>query len=77
MAQDPTVVAVNAGTPMILLPLNNEKSPAVNLLTSGSQRNMLQTMTAGLAKNGAKPVLGSFSTLCNEVLTKISHDLSF
>ncbi|WP_291291135.1 1-deoxy-D-xylulose-5-phosphate synthase [Enterococcus sp.] len=76
MAQDPTVVAVNAGTPMVLFTPEQRKIAGKQFVDVGIAEEHAATMTAGLAKNGAKPVWAVFSTFMQRSFDQISHDLS-
>ncbi|MCC4043673.1 1-deoxy-D-xylulose-5-phosphate synthase [Enterococcus gallinarum] len=76
MAQDPTVIAVNAGTPMILFTPEQRKIAGSQFVDVGIAEEHAATMTAGLAKNGAKPVWAVFSTFMQRSFDQISHDLS-
>ena len=76
MAQDPTVVAVNAGTPMILFTPEQRKIAGSQFVDVGIAEEHAATMTAGLAKNGAKPVWAVFPTFMQRNFDQISHDLS-
>jgi 1-deoxy-D-xylulose-5-phosphate synthase len=76
MAQDPTVVAVNAGTPMVLFTPEQRKIAGKQFIDVGIAEEHAATMTAGLAKNGAKPVWAVFSTFMQRSFDQISHDLS-
>lgn len=76
MAQDPTVVAVNAGTPMILFTPEQRKIAGSQFVDVGIAEEHAATMTAGLAKNGANPVWAVFSTFMQRSFDQISHDLS-
>ncbi|MFD2390493.1 1-deoxy-D-xylulose-5-phosphate synthase [Enterococcus gallinarum] len=76
MAQDPTVIAVNAGTPMILFTPEQRKIAGSQFVDVGIAEEHATTMTAGLAKNGAKPVWAVFSTFMQRSFDQISHDLS-
>lgn len=62
MAQDPTVVAVNAGTPMILFTPEQRKIAGSQFVDVGIAEEHAATMTAGLAK-WSKTRLGSFFNL--------------
>ncbi|MFV0558753.1 MAG: 1-deoxy-D-xylulose-5-phosphate synthase [Enterococcus sp.] len=76
MAQDPTVVALSAGTPMTLF--NDEQKQIVGkqFVDVGIAEEQAATMTAGLAKNGAKPVWSVFSTFMQRSYDQLSHDLA-
>lgn len=76
MAADPTVVAVNAGTPMLLFNQAQREQAGTQFVDVGIAEEHAVTMTAGLAKNGAKPVWAVFSTFMQRTYDQISHDLS-
>lgn len=76
MAQDPTVIAVNAGTPMILFTPEQRKIAGRQFVDVGIAEEHAATMTAGLAKNGAKPVWAVSSTFMQRSFDQISHDMS-
>ncbi|WP_071131250.1 1-deoxy-D-xylulose-5-phosphate synthase [Enterococcus timonensis] len=76
MAQDPKVVAVNAGTPMILFTEEQRVQAGKQFVDVGIAEEQAATMTAGLAKNGAKPVWAVFSTFMQRSYDQISHDLA-
>ena len=76
MASDPTVVALNAGTPMVLFTPEQRKVAGKQFVDVGIAEEHAATMTAGLAKNGAKPVWAVFSTFMQRSYDQISHDLA-
>ncbi|MGM0123980.1 1-deoxy-D-xylulose-5-phosphate synthase [Enterococcus sp. AZ194] len=76
MAQDPTVVAVNAGVPMLLFNEEQRKQAGQQFVDVGIAEEQAATMLAGLAKNGAKPVWAVFSTFMQRSYDQISHDLA-
>jgi 1-deoxy-D-xylulose-5-phosphate synthase len=76
MAADPRVVAINAGTPMILFNGEQRKIAGKQFVDVGIAEEHAATMTAGLAKNGAKPVWAVNSTFMQRSFDQISHDLS-
>jgi 1-deoxy-D-xylulose-5-phosphate synthase len=76
MAADPKVVAVNAGTPMVLFNAEQRKKVGKQFVDVGIAEEQAATMTAGLAKNGAKPVWAVFSTFMQRSYDQISHDLA-
>lgn len=76
MEKDPTVVEVTAGTPMILLtPEQRAKFPK-QFVDVGIAEQEAVTMTAGLAKGGAKPVFTVYSTFLQRAYDQVSHDLA-
>jgi 1-deoxy-D-xylulose-5-phosphate synthase len=76
MAADPKVVAVNAGTPMVLFNSEQRKKVGKQFVDVGIAEEQAATMTAGLAKNGAKPVWAVISTFMQRSYDQISHDLA-
>lgn len=76
MAADPTVVAINAGTPMVLFNAEQRKQAGKQFVDVGIAEEQAASMTAGLAKNGAKPVWAVTSTFMQRSYDQISHDLA-
>ncbi|MHC5373206.1 1-deoxy-D-xylulose-5-phosphate synthase [Enterococcus sp. LJL120] len=76
MAADPTVVAINAGTPMLLFNQAQRLQAGKQFVDVGIAEEQAATMTAGLAKNGAKPVWAVYSTFMQRSFDQISHDLA-
>ncbi|WP_368741767.1 1-deoxy-D-xylulose-5-phosphate synthase [Enterococcus casseliflavus] len=76
MATDPTVVAVNAGTPMLLFSPEQREKAGKQFVDVGIAEEHAASMVAGLAKNGAKPVWAVFSTFMQRSFDQISHDLA-
>jgi 1-deoxy-D-xylulose-5-phosphate synthase len=76
MAADPTVVAINAGTPMVLFNAEQRKKAGKQFVDVGIAEEQAASMTAGLAKNGAKPVWAVTSTFMQRSYDQISHDLA-
>ncbi|MCJ0522149.1 1-deoxy-D-xylulose-5-phosphate synthase [Enterococcus cecorum] len=76
MQKDKTVVAVNAGTPMMLFNPEQRKQLGKQFIDVGIAEQQAATMTAGLAKNGAKPVWVVNSTFMQRSYDQISHDLA-
>ncbi|CAI3318321.1 1-deoxy-D-xylulose-5-phosphate synthase [Enterococcus cecorum] len=76
MQKDKTVVAVNAGTPMMLFNLEQRKQLGKQFIDVGIAEQQAATMTAGLAKNGAKPVWVVNSTFMQRSYDQVSHDLA-
>lgn len=75
MQKDKTVVAVNAGTPMMLFNPEQRKQLGKQFIDVGIAEQQAATMTAGLAKNGTKPVWAVYSTFMQRSYDQISHDL--
>ena len=69
MATDPKVVAVNAGTPMLLFSRTTRKSRQT-ICRCGYCRRACGIDGCWVSKNGAKPVWAVFLPLCNVVLIK-------
>ena len=76
MQKDKTVVAVNAGTPMMLFNPEQRKQLGKQFIDVGIAEQQAATMTAGLAKNGAKPVWVVNSTFMQRSYDQVSHDLA-
>lgn len=76
MQKNKTVVAVNAGTPMMLFNPEQRKQLGEQFIDVGIAEQQAATMTAGLAKNGAKPVWAVYSTFMQRSYDQISHDLA-
>ncbi len=76
MASDPKVVAVNAGTPMLLFSPEQREKAGKQFVDVGIAEEHAVSMVAGLAKNGAKPVWAVFSTFMQRSFDQISHDLA-
>ncbi|PQF24985.1 1-deoxy-D-xylulose-5-phosphate synthase [Enterococcus mundtii] len=76
MQEDPTVVAVNAGTPMILFSPEQRQQVGAQFVDVGIAEEHAATMTAGLAKGGVKPVWAVHSPFLQRSYDQISHDLA-
>lgn len=76
MQKDKTVVAVNAGTPMMLFNPEQRKQLGKQFIDVGIAEQQAATMIAGLAKNGAKPVWAVYSTFMQRSYDQVSHDLA-
>lgn len=76
MATDPKVVAVNAGTPMLLFSPEQREKAGKQFVDVGIAEEHAVSMVAGLAKNGAKPVWAVFSTFMQRSFDQIYHDLA-
>lgn len=76
MQKDKTVVAVNAGTPMMLFNPEQRQQLGKQFIDVGIAEQQAATMTAGLAKNGAKPVWVVNSTFMQRSYDQVSHDLA-
>lgn len=76
MQKDKTVVAVNAGTPMMLFNPEQRKQLGKQFIDVGIAEQQAATMTAGLAKNGAKPVWVVNSTFMQRSYDQVSHGLA-
>lgn len=76
MQQDQRVVAVNAGTPMMIFNPEQRKQLGKQFVDVGIAEQQAATMTAGLAKNGAKPVWLVNATFMQRSYDQVSHDLA-
>jgi 1-deoxy-D-xylulose-5-phosphate synthase len=76
MKADSLVVAVNAGTPMTLFSPEERALVGKQFIDVGIAEEHAASMTAGLAKNGAKPIWAVISTFMQRSFDQISHDLA-
>ncbi|MEE5988741.1 1-deoxy-D-xylulose-5-phosphate synthase [Ligilactobacillus equi] len=76
IAKDPTVVVVNAGTPMFIFNQEQRKQAGKQFVDVGIAEEEAATMTAGLAKNGAKPIWVVASTFMQRAYDQLSHDIA-
>jgi 1-deoxy-D-xylulose-5-phosphate synthase len=76
MAQDPKVVALNAGAPMLLFTPAQRRQAGAQFVDVGIAEQQAATMTTGLARNGAKPVWAVLSSFMQRSFDQISHDLA-
>ena len=74
--KDPTVVTLTAGTPMFLLNQDQRKEAGNQFIDVGIAEEQAATMSAGLAKNGAKPVWAVASTFMQRTYDQWSHDIA-
>lgn len=77
MAKDPTVVALTAGVPGIagFSPANRARAGKQFIDVGIAEEHMI-AMAAGLAKNGAKPVVVDAGTFLQRTYDQLSQDLS-
>ncbi|SCW30012.1 1-deoxy-D-xylulose-5-phosphate synthase [Streptococcus equinus] len=73
---DPTVVAVNAGTPMFMLNQDQRKEAGKQFVDVGIAEEEAATMSAGLAKNGAKPIWYVAAPFMQRTYDQWSHDIA-
>ncbi len=76
MASDPKVVAINAGTPMVVFNQEQRRKVGKQFVDVGIAEQHAASMTAGLAKNGVKPIWAVTSTFMQRSYDQISHDLA-
>lgn len=76
MAKDPTVIVVNAGTPMFLFNQEQRKQAGKQFVDVGIAEEQAATMSTGLAKNGVKPVWSVASTFMKRTYDQWSHDIA-
>ncbi|WP_165209701.1 1-deoxy-D-xylulose-5-phosphate synthase [Streptococcus tangpeifui] len=74
--KDPRVIAVNAGTPMVLFNQEQRKEAGQQFVDVGIAEEEAATMSTGLAKNGAKPVWYVSSTFMQRTYDQWSHDIA-
>ena len=77
MEQDPTVIALTAGVPGIagFSPANRARAGKQFIDVGIAEEHMI-AMAAGLAKNGAKPVVVDAGTFLQRTYDQLSQDLS-
>ncbi|EHI74805.1 1-deoxy-D-xylulose-5-phosphate synthase [Streptococcus criceti] len=76
IAKDTRVVVVNAGTPMFIFDQEQRKQAGKQFVDVGIAEEEAATMTAGLAKNGAKPIWAVASTFMQRAYDQLSHDIA-
>lgn len=76
MKEDPTVIAVNAGTPMFLFSQEQRQEAGQQFVDVGIAEQEAATMSTGLAKNGAKPVWYVASTFMQRTYDQWWHDIA-
>lgn len=76
IAKDPTVIVVNAGTPMFLFNQEQRKQAGKQFVDVGIAEEQATTMSTGLAKNGVKPVWSVASTFMQRTYDQWSHDIA-
>ena len=76
MKEDPTVIAVNAGTPMFLFSQEQRQEAGQQFVNVGIAEQEAATMSTGLAKNGAKPVWYVASTFMQRTYDQWWHDIA-
>ncbi|MCO4525203.1 1-deoxy-D-xylulose-5-phosphate synthase [Streptococcus infantarius subsp. infantarius] len=74
--KDPTVVAVNAGTPMFMLNQEQRQKAGKQFVDVGIAEEKAATMAAGLAKNGAKPIWYVAAPFMQRTYDQWSHDIA-
>lgn len=74
--KDPTVVAVNAGTPMFMLNQEQRQKAGKQFVDVGIAEEEAATMVAGLAKNGAKPIWYVAAPFMQRTYDQWSHDIA-
>ncbi|WP_270283110.1 1-deoxy-D-xylulose-5-phosphate synthase [Streptococcus infantarius] len=74
--KDPTVVAVNAGTPMFMLNQEQRQKAGKQFVDVGIAEEEAATMAAGLAKNGAKPIWYVAAPFMQRTYDQWSHDIA-
>ncbi|MGT2929670.1 1-deoxy-D-xylulose-5-phosphate synthase [Streptococcus dentasini] len=76
IAKDPSVIVLNAGTPGIILSMEQRQSAGRQFVDVGIAEEQAATMATGLAKNGAKPVWAVTSTFFQRTYDQLSHDMA-
>ena len=76
MKQDPTVVAITSGTPMILgFTQEKRKQAGRQFVDVGIAEETAVALASGIAKGGGKPVYGVYSSFIQRTYDQISQDL--
>lgn len=74
---DKNIVAMNAGTPgAVGFSPELRKAMGANYVDTGIAEQDCVTMAAGLAKGGAKPVMGVVATFLQRAYDQLSHDVA-
>lgn len=77
MKNDPTIVAVTAGTPKVLgFDKNLRKQFSQQFVDVGIAEEHAVAMVSGIAKNGGKPVFGVSSSFLQRIYDQLSSDLA-
>ena len=76
MAEDKSVVAINAATPTVLgFTKDNRIKAGAQFVDVGIAEENAAAMASGIAKRGGKPVWGAFSTFIQRTYDQISQDI--
>lgn len=77
MKSDPTVVAMTAGTPVALgFSPERRQQAGTQFVDVGIAEQTAVAMASGIAKRGAKPVFGVFSSFIQRAYDQLSQDLA-
>lgn len=76
MAEDKSVVAINAATPTVLgFTKDNRIKAGAQFVDVGIAEENAAAMASGIAKRGGKPVWGAYSTFIQRTYDQISQDI--
>lgn len=77
MKHDPTIVAMTAGTPVAMgFSPEKRKEAGKQFVDVGIAEQTAVAMASGIAKRGAKPVFGVFSSFIQRAYDQLSQDLA-
>lgn len=77
MSENKNVVTLTAGTPTAIgFDEERRKAAGKQFIDTGIAEQDCVTMTAGLAKGGARPVMGVVSTFLQRAYDQLSHDVA-
>ena len=76
MKEDPTVVGITAGTPTVMgFTAERRAQAGEQFIDMGIAEEQAVAMASGIAKAGAKPVFGVYSTFIQRAYDQLSQDL--
>lgn len=76
LKQDQSVIALSSGTPMIIFNQEQRQAAGAQFMDVGIAEEQATTMSAALAKYGAKPVCPVYATFLQRAYDELSHDVA-
>lgn len=76
LKQDRSVIALSSGTPMIIFNQEQRQAAGAQFMDVGIAEEQATTMSAALAKYGAKPVYPVYATFLQRAYDELSHDVA-
>lgn len=76
LKQDQSVIALSSGTPMIIFNQEQRQAAGAQFMDVGIAEEQATTMSAALAKYGAKPVYPVYATFLQRAYDELSHDVA-